>query len=255
MVDFNDSADGVAVRPTPAADSGLNLEWFAAPNPGGGIQGTIVKNDFLNDVWGSLKNLLAAAGITPERGNDDQVRDAINALAAALVNVHAAQISTVGIAGHLEVGTEAEIRSLFGTRAVIAQNLANAWRSGEQVGSTDNWPAADANFMGRWVQHPTLAKASALDTPLVVTEQWGVTDALASFGTPRTVTFPIPFATTNYSISGWFISPPFTGSATGGLPSSMQWGNLQAGSFEVESASAPDERFMWRAVGLAALQA
>lgn len=254
-MDFNDSADGVAARPAPLPDSGLGRDWFQRPNPAGGVQGTTVQADFLNDVAGSLVELVTAAGLVPARGNDDQVRLAVQTLAAALVNAHAIQLSTYGVAGHLEVATAGEVRDMaLAARVVSPQELPGAFRTGEQASSTDAWDATAGSFMGRWLQHPTERRASALDFPLVVTEQWGVTPQ-QSFGTPQTVTFPIPFAGTNYSISGWFLSPPFTGPATGGLPSSCQLGNIQAASFDVESASAPDERFMWRAVGLAALQA
>jgi len=240
-MDFNDSPDGVSARPTPAADSGLNREWFQNPNPGAGIQGTTLGADFLNDLWGSMKNILLAAGYTPERGNDVQIRGAIQILAAQLVNSHAIQISNEAIAGHLETGAPGEVRGLSSAaRALTPSNLPNAWRHGEQAGSTDAWDADPADFMGRWTQHPTHPIPGA-GSHLVVTEQWGVT---AEFVQNAAITFPIPFAATNYS---------FTHSALSANFSNARFHTQSAAGLSV-SISNFTGRVMWRAVGLAVLQ-
>jgi len=240
-MDFNDSPDGVSVRPTPAADSGLGRDWFQDPNPGGGVQGTTVRADFLNDVAGSLIHVLQAAGLTPARGDDIQLRVAIQVLAAGLVNSHATQIANDVFAGHLETGTPGEVRDLVNAaRALTPSNLPNAWRHGEQAGSSDAWDANPADFMGRWTQHPTHPVPGA-GSHLVVTEQWGVT---AEFSQNAAITFPLPFAATNYS---------FTHSALSANFSNARFHTQSASGLSV-SISNFVGRVMWRAVGLAVLQ-
>ncbi|MFL1475387.1 gp53-like domain-containing protein [Pseudomonas grimontii] len=54
---------------------------FTEGDPVGGIQATVVTDDFLNDVQEELVSVLAAAGVTPAKGTQDQVLQAIYKLA------------------------------------------------------------------------------------------------------------------------------------------------------------------------------
>ncbi|ONH52821.1 hypothetical protein SAMN04490182_4547 [Pseudomonas cedrina] len=50
---------------------------FTEGDPVGGIQATVVTDDFLNDVQEEFISVLAAAGVTPVKGTQDQVLQAI----------------------------------------------------------------------------------------------------------------------------------------------------------------------------------
>lgn len=54
---------------------------FTDGDPVGGVQATVVTDDFLNDVQEELISVLAAAGVTPVKGTQDQVLQAIYKLA------------------------------------------------------------------------------------------------------------------------------------------------------------------------------
>ena len=54
---------------------------FTEGDPVGGVQATVVTDDFLNDVQEELISVLAGAGVTPEKGTQDQVLQAIYKLA------------------------------------------------------------------------------------------------------------------------------------------------------------------------------
>ena len=54
---------------------------FTEGDPAGGVQATVVTDDFLNDIQEELISVLAAAGVTPVKGTQDQVLQAIYKLA------------------------------------------------------------------------------------------------------------------------------------------------------------------------------
>ncbi|PQZ87675.1 MULTISPECIES: hypothetical protein [Pseudomonas] len=54
---------------------------FTEGDPVGGVQATVVTDDFLNDVQEELISLLTAAGVSPVKGTQDQVLQAIYKLA------------------------------------------------------------------------------------------------------------------------------------------------------------------------------
>lgn len=56
---------------------------FTDGDPVGGIQATLVTDDWLNDVQEELMSVLAAGAITPVKGTQDQVLKAIRVLIAA----------------------------------------------------------------------------------------------------------------------------------------------------------------------------
>lgn len=58
---------------------------FTDGDPGGGIQATMVTDDWLNDVQEELLRVLTAAGISPVKGTQNQVLNAFRSLGAGLV--------------------------------------------------------------------------------------------------------------------------------------------------------------------------
>lgn len=76
-----DHDSAVAVRPTTAAAG--TPGWFQDGNPAEGIRGTVLQADLMNDVLGNLLAVCTAGGITPMKGQDNNVRDAIIAMIAA----------------------------------------------------------------------------------------------------------------------------------------------------------------------------
>ncbi|NVZ27719.1 hypothetical protein HX881_19345 [Pseudomonas gingeri] len=54
---------------------------FTEGDPVGGIQATVVTDDFLNDVQEELMSVLAAAGLTPVKGIQNQILQSLYKLA------------------------------------------------------------------------------------------------------------------------------------------------------------------------------
>lgn len=75
-----DHDSAVAVRPATAAAG--TPGWFQDGNPAEGIRGTVLEADFLNDLVANLLAVLTAGGVTPVKGEDNNLRDAILAMIA-----------------------------------------------------------------------------------------------------------------------------------------------------------------------------
>lgn len=58
---------------------------FTDGDPVGGIQATIVTDDWANDVQEELMSVLAAAGIAPVKGTQDQLLKSIRKVSAGIV--------------------------------------------------------------------------------------------------------------------------------------------------------------------------
>lgn len=87
------TANSVTVRPTAAA-AGASVRWFRARDLGGGITGTTMEEDFLNDVLGNLRTLLSAASITRTKGVSGD-SDLLNAI-KAILGINTAQATLDG---------------------------------------------------------------------------------------------------------------------------------------------------------------
>lgn len=74
------TANSVAVRPT--AEAAGAVRWFRERDLGGGITGTTMDADYLNDLLGVMIAVLAAGSITRTKGasGDDDLLDAIKAI-------------------------------------------------------------------------------------------------------------------------------------------------------------------------------
>lgn len=75
-----DHDSAVAVRPAAAAAG--TPGWFQDGNPAEGIRGTVMEAGFLNDLVANLLAVLTAGGVTPVKGDDNNLRDAILAMIA-----------------------------------------------------------------------------------------------------------------------------------------------------------------------------
>jgi len=97
------TANAVSVRPT--ADVAGALRWFRERDLGGGITGTTMEQDFLNDQLGNNIALLAAAGITRTKGEagDSDLLDSIK----AIVGLNTPQGA---LSGHLDRQSPSVIR-------------------------------------------------------------------------------------------------------------------------------------------------
>lgn len=76
-----DHDSAVAVRPATAAPG--TPGWFQDGNPAEGIRGTVLESDFLNDLLANCLAVCAAGGVSPVKGDDNNLRDAILAMIAA----------------------------------------------------------------------------------------------------------------------------------------------------------------------------
>lgn len=82
MYPYDDST-GASVRPT--ATSAGTARWQQDGDAQTGVLGSIIRADFLNDIWGNLAAVLTAGGVTPVKGEagDSNLLDAIKAIGGA----------------------------------------------------------------------------------------------------------------------------------------------------------------------------
>lgn len=80
---------------------------FTDGDPVGGVQATMVTDDWANDVQEELMSILTAAGIAPVKGDQDQVLAAINQIIAAAIPAYPPD-ATVTAKGLVELATDAE---------------------------------------------------------------------------------------------------------------------------------------------------
>ncbi|SOE82101.1 hypothetical protein SAMN05446927_5412 [Caballeronia arationis] len=78
-----DSSGSVTTQPTPAAAG--TPGFFTNGNPATGVAATILDADWFNAVQSELVNVLAAAGLTPTKGTNNQLLAAINTLFASSI--------------------------------------------------------------------------------------------------------------------------------------------------------------------------
>lgn len=94
-----DSSGSVIAQPAPAAAG--TPGWFTNGNPATGSPATILDGDWFNAVQAELVNVLAAAGITPTKGTNNQVLAALptvigNSQPSFMVNLNGANPSIPG---------------------------------------------------------------------------------------------------------------------------------------------------------------
>ena len=177
---------------------------FTDGDPVGGVQATMVTDDWANDVQEELISILADQGIAPVKGTQNQILTAIKAIAAAYATVPQATTTVLG-GGKTASASDA----LVGTSALLLMTPA-----------AFNGAAASESFRGT-IKRATQALVNALAndtdaiTPLklgsgfVISKaanghikfpdwlggliiQWGVVTALAAEAT-TTVTFSLTF--------------------------------------------------------------
>lgn len=69
-----------AVTVRPATSAAGTPGWFQDGNPAEGIRGSVVQAEFLNDLLANCLAVCAAGGVTPVKGQDNNLRDAILAM-------------------------------------------------------------------------------------------------------------------------------------------------------------------------------
>lgn len=79
---WNDDPSAVATAPAVPAPTGQGHSYFTNGNPVTGVAGTIVPDWFLNQTQEEPLAVLAAAGITPAKGTNNQLLAALRALFA-----------------------------------------------------------------------------------------------------------------------------------------------------------------------------
>jgi hypothetical protein len=96
---------------------------FTDGDPVGGIQATLVTDDWLNDVQEELMSILAAGAVTPVKGTQNQVLRAIRALGTGVVG------STVNL--KMTVSTPSATATITADEVVVKSGLAGrTWTIG-----------------------------------------------------------------------------------------------------------------------------
>ena len=94
---------------------------FTDGDPVGGVQATLVTDDWLNDMQEEVMSVLAAAGITPVKGTQNQLLGAIKVLGR-----QAAILADTGTAGAYAAANSPALASLPSSGYIQRINIANA---------------------------------------------------------------------------------------------------------------------------------
>ncbi len=156
---------------------------FADGNPQIGQQGTIIDEQWLNDVQENICLLIEAAGIALVKGDGEQLKDAVMALDAALLAVaqaytdarEAAEI----VARDAAIAAEAALRAADVDAEEAARIAADAALDGRLDTIEDALDEQATAGSGHWMKHPC-----------GVIEQWGV---YAGGASNPAIVFPIEF--------------------------------------------------------------
>lgn len=132
-----------AVGAPPAADAPGTPGYFTEGNPGSGTPATIVTKDWANDVQENLIELCTRAGITPTKGEKDDVADAIQRLLTAL--------PSGGLTGLKLTWTDADTMVVAAGKArdqADGRNLVLASGMSKEIANDSAWTAgASGNAM------------------------------------------------------------------------------------------------------------
>lgn len=182
-----DNPTARATLPAPTAFG--TAGYFSNGNPLTGEPATIIEAEFLNMVMVELLNLLAAAGITPDKSKRNQVSNAVLQIAAA---------AAAGTQ-HISWG------SLIGSLA-DQTDLALALSGKSDVGHTHAFGVADISGLTTALSpgssfgtsgYQQLPKLPGQDRSLII--QWGVDATMRFTGQSPTINFPIAFPHACYS--------------------------------------------------------
>ena len=138
---------------------------FTDGDPVGGVQATIVTDDWANDVQEELISVLAAASITPVKGTQDQLLKAIRAVAGGAIgvslnvkmSVSTPSASATLTADQIVVGTSLSGQTYRLASLNKAINLASTGAGGMDTGT-----APASGFVGIYVIYNPQTSTSAL---------------------------------------------------------------------------------------------
>lgn len=161
---------------------------FTEGDPVGGIQATVVTDDWLNDVQEELMSVLTAGGITPVKGTQDQVLKAIRSLSAGTIgsarnvrmSVATASASATITADQIIVGA-----SLSGQAYRLASLNKTINLSTTGVGGMDTGTAPVSGFVAIYtIYNPTTGVSALLSvnsTSIVAPEVYGGANMQAGY--------------------------------------------------------------------------
>jgi hypothetical protein len=139
---------------------------FTEGDPVGGVQATVVTDDWLNDVQEELMSVLTAGGITPVKGTQDQVLKAIRALSVGIIgsarnvkmSVASASVSATLTADQIFVGA-----SLAGQVYRLASFNKTINLSTTGAGGMDTGAAPASGYVAIYaIYNPTTATSALL---------------------------------------------------------------------------------------------
>ena len=141
---------------------------FTDGDPVGGVQATVVTDEWLNDVQEELMSILTAGGITPVKGTQDQVLKAIRTLSVGVIgsarnvkmSVAAASASATITADQIFVGT-----SLSGQVYRLASLSKSINLATTGAGGMDTGTAPASGYVAIYaIYNPTTATSALLAT-------------------------------------------------------------------------------------------
>lgn len=213
MVFQIDATTAVATEPTRTALG--TVGHFSNGDPGAGVPATIPGDEWFNMVQNELLNTLSEAGITPDKADDTQLAQAVNALIAASSSVitspyyndsapfkyvSASQISIARIACVDSTNSINMIKATATTIDITASGVGGLATTASESNNTWYYPYAIANADGTLV--------SAMLSPINVANSGTLTGLPSGYTKYR----QLPFAVRNDG-SGNFI--PFVYSGIG----------------------------------------
>lgn len=139
---------------------------FTDGDPVGGIQATVVTDDFLNDVQEELMTLLSAAGVTPVKGTQDQVLKSIRKISSGIVGQSRNLRMFISVASATATLTADEIiveTALGGLRYCLSGFNKTVNLASTGVGGMDTGAAPVSGFVALYaIYNPTTATSALL---------------------------------------------------------------------------------------------
>ena len=138
---------------------------FTDGDPVGGIQATLVTDDWLNDVQEELISILAAGGVAPVKGAQNQVLQAIRAISGGIVGVaRGVKMSVVAASATATLtADEVAVKTSLGGQAWLIPNFNKTINLGTTgAGGMDTGAAPTSGFVALYAIYNPATGTSAL---------------------------------------------------------------------------------------------
>lgn len=188
---------------------------FTEGDPAGGVPATVVTADWLNEIQGELISILAARGIPPVKGTQNQVLTAIQQMIAGAIPSAPAD-ATEAVKGILRLATLVQVKGGTDDTAAITSAKLKAYLSGYLSGQLTITPGAQTVVTHNLGYAPDLGSTEWVFENVVAEAGWSPGEIFDP-GTWKATT-----ASTNLT-NGAYAYAPTTTQITVGIGNGASW--------------------------------